>query len=100
MAGYGKIEVIVWLFIAAITFLNNDVEAQGKCLKENTLYEHVCFLWIPLFSNMHCLPLNWLRYCTLPLVVKGVPMDPNSENAFSKGVVGPNSVHSKTTLEQ
>ena len=44
MAGYGKIEVIVWLLIAAITFLNNDVEAQGKCLKENTLYEHVCFL--------------------------------------------------------
>ena len=26
--------------------------------------------------------LKCLRYCVLPFVVKGVPMDPNSENAF------------------
>ena len=25
---------------------------------------------------------KWSRYWALPLVVKGVPMDPNSENAF------------------
>ena len=29
---------------------------------------------------------------------RGVPMDLNSENAFSKGIFWPNSVHIKTTL--
>ena len=32
-----------------------------------------------------CLTLKWSRHWALPLVVKGVPMDPNSENAFPDG---------------
>ena len=36
-------------------------------------------------------------YLTLPLVVVGVPMDPNSENVFPEGIIWPNSLHIKTT---
>ena len=32
------------------------------------------------------LTLKWSRYWAIPLVVKGVPMDPNPENAFPKGI--------------
>ena len=36
--------------------------------------------------EMATLTLKWSRYWALPLVVKGVPMDPNSENAFPEGI--------------
>ena len=37
-------------------------------------------------KGINTLTLKWSRYWALPLVVKGVPMDPNSENAFPEGI--------------
>ena len=44
------------------------------------------------FFLLNILTLKWSRYWVLPLVVKGVPMDPNSENAFPEGMFRPNLV--------
>ena len=38
------------------------------------------------FENHLVLTLKWSRYWALPMVVNGVPMDPNSENAFPEWI--------------
>ena len=40
---------------------------------------------IPKVLSILFLTLKWLRYCLLPLGVKGGPMGPNSENTFHEG---------------
>ena len=54
-----------------------------------------------MITSLKKLKLKWSRYCVLPLVVKGVPMDPDSENAFSEKKMtklGTHQDYSKTII--
>ena len=85
-----KVKYAAFKFHSAIAACIMDI-----CYK---LCEFPIFVWTDCLNLFHLpfqndylfhffyITLKWLRYCALPLVVKGVPMDPNSEKVFSKGI--------------